>query len=224
MSPIRILLADDHQLVREGFHVLVNSENGMTIVGEAHNGRRAVELSLELMPDIIVMDVAMPELNGIDATRRILAESPKCKIVAVSANSDRRLVSEMLKAGAKAYLLKDSAFEELALAIRTVAAGRVFLSSRIADGVVAGFLQGDEAGKPPSAFTILTSREREVLQLMAEGLATKQIAAALDVSVKTVETHRRQVMEKVNLHSVAELTKYAIREGLASLEVITSTQ
>lgn len=216
---IRILLADDHQIVREGLRALVSAQEGMTVVGESPNGRKAVEQVRELRPDVVVMDVAMPDLNGIEATRRILSENPRCRIVGLSMHSDRRFLSEMLKAGATAYLLKDSAFEELASAIRAVVAGQVYLSPRIADAVVEGYLHGTGLGKQPSAFAVLTSREREVLQLVAEGLATKQIAASLHVSVKTVETHRRQIMEKLDLHSVAELTKYAIREGLASIDV-----
>jgi DNA-binding NarL/FixJ family response regulator len=216
---IGILIADDHQIVREGLRALVASQEGMTVVGESANGRDAVERTIELKPDVVVMDIGMPDLNGIEATRRILADNPKCKIVGLSMHSDRRFLTEMLKAGATAYLLKDSAFEELASAIRAVTVGQVYLSPRIADAVVEGYLHGTSTGKQPSAFAVLTSREREVLQLVAEGLATKQIAVALKVSVKTVETHRRQIMEKLDLHSVAELTKYAIREGLASIEV-----
>ena len=216
---IHILLADDHQIVREGLRALVSAQEGMTVVGEASNGRTAVEQVRALHPDVVVMDVGMPDLNGIEATRRILAESPRCKIVGLSMHSDRRFLSEMLKAGATAYLLKDSAFEELSSAIRAVAAGQVYLSPRVADMVVEGYLHGAVPGKQPSAFAVLTSREREVLQLVAEGLATKQIASTLHLSVKTVETHRRQIMEKLDMHSVAELTKYAIREGLASIEV-----
>jgi DNA-binding NarL/FixJ family response regulator len=215
---IRILLADDHKIVREGLSALVTAQEGMTVVGESANGRIAVDQTRELKPDVVVMDVAMPDLNGIEATRRILAENSRVKVVALSMHSDRRFLTEMLKAGATAYLLKDSAFEELASAIRAVMAGQVYLSPQIADAVVDGYLHGSGPGKPPSAFAVLTSREREVLQLVAEGLATKQIAASLHVSVKTVETHRRQIMEKLDLHSVAELTKYAIREGLASIE------
>src|SRR5665213_791685 len=216
---IKILLADDHQIVREGLRALVTAQDGMSVVGESPNGRDAIERAHELKPDVVVMDIGMPDLNGIEATRRILADNPRCKIVGLSMHSDRRFLTEMLKAGATAYLLKDSAFEELAAAIRAVTAGQVYLSPRIADAVVDGYLHGTDSARQPSAFAVLTSREREVLQLVAEGLATKQIAAALHVSVKTVETHRRQIMEKLDLHSVAELTKYAIREGLASIEV-----
>ncbi len=216
---IRILLADDHKIVREGLHALVASQEGMDVVGEASNGREAVQMTVDLKPDVVVMDVAMPDLNGIESTRRILVENPRCKIVGLSMHSDRRFLSEMLKAGATAYLLKDSAFEELASAIRAVTAGQVYLSPRIADAVVDGYLHGSLTNRQPNAFQVLTSREREVLQLIAEGLATKQIASQLKVSVKTVETHRRQIMEKLDMHSVAELTKYAIREGLASIEV-----
>ena len=215
---IRILLADDHQIVREGLRALVNAQPGMTVVGESSNGRLAAEMTSTLIPDVVVMDIGMPDLNGIEAARRILSQNPQIKIIGLSMHSDRRFLSEMLKAGASAYLLKDSAFEELVTAIRAVVAGQVYLSPRIADTVVDGYLNGAGTGKQSSVFAVLTSREREVLQLVAEGLATKQIAAALHVSVKTVETHRRQIMDKLDLHSVAELTKYAIREGLATSE------
>jgi len=217
---IRILLVDDHQILRKGLAALIGAEEGMTVVGEAANGRDAVEKTRELRPDVVIMDVEMPDLNGIEATRRILAENPQTRLIALSMHSDRRFFAEMLKAGATAYLLKDSAFEELAAAIRAVMAKQVYLSPQVADAVVDGYLHGTPNGaEQPGAFAALTSREREVLQLVSEGMATKQIAGSLQVSVKTVETHRRKIMEKLDLYSVAELTKYAIREGLTSVEV-----
>ena len=214
----RILLVDDHQIVREGLKALLDTQDGLQVIGQAASGREAIELARELQPDVVVMDVGMPDLNGIESTRRILNEMPWARVVALSMHSDRRFLSEMLKAGASAYLLKDIAFEELTLAVRSVASGRVYLSPQIANVVVDGYLGRGGSDQVPGGFAVLTSRKREVLQLIAEGETTKQIAAALHVSVKTVETHRRQLMEKLELRSVAELTKYAIREGLASVE------
>jgi DNA-binding NarL/FixJ family response regulator len=213
---ITILLADDHQVVRQGLKSLLDRYPDLKVVGEAADGRTAVRLAKELSPDVVVMDIGMPDLNGIEATRQLAAGQPVTKIVALSMHADRRFASEMLKAGAKAYLVKDGAFEELADAIRTVMADRVYLSPRVAGTVVDDLVHGESGGG--SAFARLSPREREVLQLMAEGRATKEIAMDLHVSVKTVETHRRQVMEKLNLFSVAELTKYAIREGLTALD------
>ena len=214
---MKVLLADDHRIVREGLKSLLQAQNDMEVVAEAGDGREAMEMAEEFGPDVVVMDVAMPHLNGIEATRRLMSDHPDTKVVALSMHSDRRYVAEALKAGASGYLLKDGAFDELADAIRTVMNNKVYLSPRIADVVVEDYVRHlPKAG--PSAFAALTSREREVLQLLAEGKATKQAAAALHVSVKTVETHRRQIMEKLDLHSVAELTKYAIREGLTSVE------
>jgi len=219
----RILLADDHQIVREGLKSLLEQHADMEVVGEARDGRAAVQMAHDLAPDVVVMDVAMPLLNGIEATRQITAREPHAKVVALSMHSDRRFMTEMLKAGAKGYLLKDGAFEELATAIRSVVSDRVYLSPRIAEVVVDDYVRraDDEQAldRPPAgAFSRLTPREREVLQLMAEGRATKEIALDLKVSIKTVETHRRQMMDKLDIHSVAELTKYAIREGLTSLD------
>ncbi|HYO10680.1 MAG TPA: response regulator transcription factor [Tepidisphaeraceae bacterium] len=214
---MRILLADDHQIVREGLRTLLNQHDDMEVIGEAADGRRAVELATELAPDVVVMDVGMPGLNGIEATRQISLKGPETTVVALSMHSDRRFMGEMLKAGAKGYLLKDGAFEELATAIRSVCDDKVYLSPKIADVVVDDYVRRQGPAEP-GAFAKLTPREREVLQLMAEGRATKEIAMDLRVSIKTVETHRRQIMEKLNIYSVAELTKYAIREGLTSLE------
>jgi DNA-binding NarL/FixJ family response regulator len=230
---MKVLLADDHRIVREGLRSLLEAQEDMTVVGEADNGRLALEMAAEKEPDVVVMDVAMPQLNGIEATRRLMNDQPDTKVVALSMHSDRRYVSEALKAGASGYLLKDGAFEELVTAIRAVIANKVYLSPRVAGVVVDDYVrrlpgerdeEGGDAtdrghrGDGANAFQKLTPREREVLQLMAEGFATKEIAARLHVSVKTVETHRRQLMEKLQLYSVAEVTKYAIREGLTSLE------
>jgi two-component system response regulator NreC len=214
---IRILLADDHKIVRDGLRTLIERQSEMEVVGEAENGRKAVQLTLELVPDVVVMDVTMADLNGIEATRQIHKEQPCIKIIALSMHSDRRFVAGMLKAGASGYLLKDCAFEELASAIHRVVSNRTYLSPGITDIVVKDYIQ-ESPMKPTSPFSVLTAREREVLQLLAEGASTKEIAKSLYVSVKTVETHRMQIMDKLRIHSIAELTKYAVREGLTSLE------
>jgi DNA-binding NarL/FixJ family response regulator len=215
----RILLADDHQIVRQGLKSLLDQHPDMEVIGEAEDGRRAVELTEELHPDVVIMDVGMPGLNGVEATRQVNLKEGKAKVVALSMHSDRRFVGEMLKAGAKGYLLKDGAFEELANAIRTVQANRVYLSPKIANFVVEDYVrQRPEGNGRKSAYASITPREREVLQLFAEGHSTKQVAATLHLSVKTVETHRRQIMEKLQIFSVAELTKFAIREGITSAE------
>jgi DNA-binding NarL/FixJ family response regulator len=218
LSEISILLADDHQIVRSGLRSLFNGEHDMKVVAEAENGRAAVQLVKELSPTVVVMDLTMPDLNGVEATRQILKESPDAKIIALSEHSDHRFVSEALKAGAVGYLPKAVPFEELVQAVRLVAAGKVYLSPRVANLVVEDYVRGGGGHESSSAFTVLTAREREVLQLMSEGQATKEVASSLHVSIKTVETHRAKLMEKLNLYSLAELTKYAIREGLTTLE------
>lgn len=214
--PVRIVIADDHRIVREGLRHLLEKRTDFKVVAEAPDGESVVRLAKELSPDIVILDISMPGMNGIEATRRILAERPGVRILALSMHSDRRFVIETLKAGASGYLLKDSAFDELARAIEVVMARGAFLSPAITEMVVRDFVA--QAGcDDAAAFSVLTPREREVLQLMAEGEPTKAIAARLAVSVKTVETYRQQIMEKLDLHSVAELTKYAIREGLTEL-------
>lgn len=213
----KILIADDHKIVRDGLRILVEKQPDMVVVGEAEDGRKAVKLALKLVPDVVIMDVTMPSLNGIDATRQIHKEQPHIKLIALSMHSDRRFVTGMLEAGASGYLLKDCAFEELAQAIQGVISNHIYLSSEITDIVVRDYVLKSSA-KPSSAYGDLTDREREVLQLLAEGKSTKQIANSLTVSIKTAESHRRRIMEKLNIHSIAELTKYALIEGLTSLE------
>ncbi|MFZ2957650.1 MAG: response regulator transcription factor [Candidatus Ozemobacteraceae bacterium] len=213
----KIIVADDHKIVREGLRTLLEKVSGFKVVGEACDGVQVVEKANELQPHLIIMDISMPVLNGIEASRQILQKLPHTKIIALSMHADRRFVLEALKAGMKAYLLKDSAFEELHSAIKSVLSNRVFLSSSITDLVVREFIQQNGAEISPSAYAVLSPREREILQLFAEGRSTKEIANHLEISVKTVETHRKQVMDKLNLHSIAELTKYAIREGLTTL-------
>ena len=213
---IKVLIADDHQILRQGLRTLLEREPDLEVVAEADNGRSTVRLARERQPEVIIMDVAMPDLNGIEATRQIISEMPKVKVIALSMYADRRFVANMLKAVASGYLLRDCASEELVRAIRVVLGHKTFLSPGVADIVVKDYVQAP-LGSEVSAFSVLTNREREVLQLMAEGKSTNQIAECLHVSVKTVETHRQQMMQKLKMHSVAELTKYAIREGITTL-------
>jgi DNA-binding NarL/FixJ family response regulator len=217
MSTIRVLLADDHKIIRDGLKTLIEKEVGMEVIAEAENGRKTVRLAQKLRPNVVIMDVSMPDMNGIDATRKIIEETPGVRVIGLSMHSDRRYVLGMLEAGACGYLLKDCAFEELATAIRNVARGDTYLSPRIAEVVVKGYLD-KTPGPSRGSGSVLTPREREVLQLLAEGMAAKEIASHLNVSVKTVETHRRNMMEKLNMRGIAELTKYAVREGLVSIE------
>jgi two-component system, NarL family, response regulator NreC len=214
---IRIVLCDDHQIIREGLRSLLDKQSDMRVVGEGTNGNEAIRLAKVHKPDVIVMDVAMPDLNGIAATRRLHEEQPRLKILALSMHSDRRFVTGMLEAGACGYLLKDCAFSELANAIRTVASGGLFISPRIAGSVLQEFTRHTNPAHRLTKVE-LTSREKEILQLIAEGRSTKDIAASLYVSIKTVESHRTHIMQKLGVHSVAMLTKYAIREGFTSLE------
>jgi DNA-binding NarL/FixJ family response regulator len=215
---IKIVLADDHQIVRHGLRNLLASEPDMQVVAEAENGRMVLKPVMDLSPDVVIMDISMPGLNGIEATRQILAECPGVKVIALSMHSDSLFVLNMLKAGASGYLLKDCDLEELVKAIRTVVDNKTYLSPGISDVVIKDFVSGWGGGGGTTAYSILTAREREVLQLMAEGKTTNQIADCLCVSIKTVESHRKQIMSKSGIHSVAELTKYAIRQGLTTLE------
>jgi DNA-binding NarL/FixJ family response regulator len=213
----RILLADDHQITRSGLRALLEQQPDLAVVGEADNGRLAVRMAAELKPDVIVMDINMPELNGIEATRQIRTELPHTKIIALSMHSDKRYVAGMLKAGVSGYLLKNCAFDELVAAINSVIRHQSYLSPAIADTVMKDYTSILE-GLDLSPASQLSSREREVLQLIAEGSSTRDISERIHVSVKTVETHRQQIMRKLNVRSVAELTKFALREGLTSLE------
>ena len=213
---IKILLADDHKIVREGLRSLLEKQPDMEIVAEAEDGRTIVELAMERLPNVVIMDIAMPGLNGIEATHKIIVKTPGIKVVALTMHSDRRFIVEMLKAGASGYLLKDCAFEELTCAIRAVVANRTYISPQLADTVIKDYVRLFP-NIDFSVFSLLTPREREVLQLLSEGKSTKQIASSLRLSVKTIETYRQQIMEKLNIYSIAELTKYAVREGLTSL-------
>ncbi|MGP8051075.1 MAG: response regulator [Desulfobaccales bacterium] len=215
---IKIMIADDHQIVRQGLRNLLAAEPDMQVVAEADNGRKVLPLVKEFAPNIVIMDITMPGLNGIEATRQILAECSGVKVIALSMHSDSLFVLNMLKAGASGYLLKDCALEDLVRAIRTVVNDKTYLSPGISDVVIKDFVSGWDHADLAGAFSVLSAREREVLQLMAEGKSTNQIADCLCVSVKTVESHRKQIMSKSGIRSVAELTKYAIRQGLTSLE------
>ena len=216
MPPIKILIADDHEILREGIRKMIEKEPDMEVVGEAEDGRSAVKLARKLAPDVVLMDITMPDLNGMDATRKIVSETPGVKVLALSMHQDRKYVTGMLEAGATGYLIKGCKFEELATAIRSVARKNVYLSPRIADMVLQGYL-----GKSPKKFAepVLSSREREVLQLLAEGNSVKETAFKLGVSAKTVETHRRHIMEKLQIGNSSEIVKYALREGLITLDL-----
>lgn len=213
---IKIILADDHVVVRQGLRSLLKEDKEIEIVGEADDGHQVIDMVEKLSPDMVVMDVTMPGLNGIEATRKIVAGPGSVKVLALSIHSDKRFILNMFGAGAYGYMLKECAFEELKNAIHTVSRGEFYLSPRIAGIVIKDFFKKSFPDKS-SAFSVLTPREREVLQLLAEGKTTKEVARVLSVSVKTAETHRQQIMSKLEIHSIAELTKYALREGLTSL-------
>jgi two-component system, NarL family, response regulator NreC len=205
----RILLADDHSVVRQGFRLILSSQSDFEVIGEAANGREAVDLAGSLQPDIIVMDVSMPELNGIEATRRLGEVSPKTRVLALSMHKDSVYVREILRAGARGYLLKDSIDSDLIAAVRAVANGDGYLSPAVSDAVLSDYRK-----HVTDPIDLLTSREREVLQMIAEGKTNKEIANTLNLSVYTVEAHRGRIMEKLNLHSTGELVRFAIRNGL----------
>ena len=209
MKRIRILLADDHAVVRRGFQMILAEQSDMEIVGEAANGREALELAAKLKPDVVVMDVAMPELNGIEATRRMAENAPHARVLALSMHKDSVYVREILRAGARGYLLKDSVAADLVSAVRAVASGEGYLSPAVSDAVL-----DDYRRHVTNPIDLLTGREREVLQMLAEGKTNKEIAGILNLSVYTVDAHRGRIMEKLNLHSITELVRFAVRNGL----------
>jgi two-component system, NarL family, response regulator NreC len=206
---IRILLADDHPVVRSGFRMILSAQPNLEIVGEAGNGREAVEMSVRLNPDIVIMDVAMPELNGIEATRRLVQLAPRIRVLALSMHKDSVYVREILRAGARGYLLKDALDKDLVAAVEAVARGDGYLSPQVSDAVLSDYRK-----HVTDPIDLLTSREREVLQLIAEGKTNKEIATLLSLSVYTVDAHRGRIMEKLNLHSTSEIVRFAIRNGL----------
>ena len=212
-----VLLADDHTIICEGLRSLLEKAHGLEVVAEAHDGRTAVQLTRQWSPDVVIMDIGMPGMNGIEATRQITAMQTKTKIIALSMHSRTQYVSSVLEAGASGYLLKDCAAEELILAIRAVLAGRFYLSKQITGVVMKDYVRHITEKRHTDPDT-LTPREREILQLLAEGTSAKQMASQLHISVKTVETHRQHIMDKLNIRTIAGLTKYAIREGLTNLD------
>ncbi len=211
---IKVLIADDHKMMCEGLHQQLSNSPGIEVVGEATNGREAVQMALKVKPNIVIMDLNMHDLNGIEATRIIRSRSPSVKILVLSMYNDSLFVTNALKAGASGYILKEHTFEDLVKAIRMVDLGQIYLSPEITTVVVSNYLS---QVKTESDSQVLTSREREVLQLIAEGKRTKEIAATLCISSKTVGSHLRHIMVKLNTRSVVGLTKYAIREGIAFL-------
>ncbi len=215
---IKVLIVDDHAIVRHGLSRSIQQQEDMEVVGQASDGRGAVEQAKKLSPDVVLMDVSMPYLNGIEATREILRESPDTRVIALSMHSAKRYVREMFRAGASGYLLKDCEFDELVQTIRLIADGQTYISPSISRIVVENYARGTTPEERENAFSVLTQREREVLQLMAEGNSTKQIAMRLFISPKTVEAHRLRIMNKLDIDNVALLTKYAIQEGLTPPE------
>lgn len=214
---VRILLVDDHTMFLNALRSVIEKESGFRIVGEAENGRQALEKVRELNPDVMILDIAMPELNGAETARKVAADHPQIKIIALSMYSEKRIVADMLKAGVRGYVLKDCAYDELREAIHAVMREETYITGKITKVIIKDYVDRlylqDEY-----AFIPLTGREKEVLQLLAEGKTTHEIAAIIKVSDKTVETFRQHIMNKLDLHSVAELTKYAIRVGLTFLE------
>lgn len=217
MIPMRILLADDHTLVRAGIRALIEAIEGATIVAEASNGREAVALAKAHAPDVVVMDISMTELNGIEATAQIKAEVPRSRVLILSMHTTDEFVRRALKAGASGYIVKDSAPLELRMALEAVQRDQVYLSPRVSRGVVSGIVDG-RAEDGESSLDALTPRQREILQLIAEGKSTKEIAFVLEVSVKTVETHRAALMERLGIRDIAGLVLYAVRHSLVSVE------
>lgn len=218
---IRALLVDDHAMLRDGLRAVLEKEPMVEVVGESTDGLEAVETALRLRPDVVVMDIGMRRMNGIEATRELRSQLPECRVLALSVHSDRRYVERMLEAGAVGYVLKESASSELVKAIQQVSRGERYVSPRLADSTLGNGRATGSASRSAGAAGIydkLAPREREVLKLLAEGETSKRIAELLSISPRTVETHRRNIMGKLRLHSVAELTKYAIREGLTSIE------
>jgi len=216
MNPIRILLADDHTVMRNGLRLLLERQPNLSVVGEASDGRETVRAAESFSPDVVVMDIAMPNLNGIEAARQITAARPETAIVILSMHSDESYVIRALKAGARAYLLKDSAEGDLIAAIRAISEGKSFFSPAISRILVEDYMRQLEQQHAEDTYELLTAREREILQLLAEGKTNKEVASMLNLSVYTIETHRTHILQKLNLHNVPELILYAVRKGIIS--------
>ena len=213
---IRILIADDHKIIRDGLRNLISQEKGMEVVAETGSGRDALQLIAKVKPDVVIMDISMPDLNGVEATRQIIKKFPRTRVIALSMHADKRFITGMFDAGASAYLLKDCSFEEMAYAIRRVHSQQMYLCSKISGMVIQDFIRQECSGTVPGNLG-LTARENEILQLLVEGKSSKEIAGLLQLSLKTVETHRQHVMQKLNIHNIADLTKFAIRQGLTTI-------
>ena len=216
MERIRILLADDHNVLREGMRLLLERQPGFEVVGEASDGRETIVLVEELQPDVVIMDIAMPNLNGIEATRRITERSPRVGVVILSMHHDESYVIRSLKAGARAYILKDALKTELVAAIQAVAQGRSFFSPKVSQILQEDYFQALGRKGSDDTYDLLTDREHEILQLIAEGKTNKEVANLLHLSLHTVDTHRTHILQKLNLHSVPELILYAVRKGIIS--------
>jgi len=216
MAPIRILLADDHTVVRDGLRALVEKQVDMAVIGEAADGRDTIRLAEEQSPDVIIMDIAMPNMNGIEATRRIVASNPQTAVLILSMHQDESYVLRSLKAGARGYLLKDSVRSDVIEAIRAVAQGRSFLTRKVSRILQEDYVREMERRGVEDSYDLLTDREREILQLVAEGRTNKEVAALLNISPTTVETHRTHILQKLNLHSIPDLILYAVRKGIIS--------
>jgi two-component system, NarL family, response regulator NreC len=216
MKKVRILLADDHTVMRAGLRALLERQPNLEVVGEGENGRQTVELAVSLRPDVVVMDVGMPVLNGIEATKTIVTQRPATAVVILSVHADESYVMRALKAGARGYLLKDSAATDLISAIQAVSQGKSFFSSKIRLILAEDYARAIKKKGVADSYELLTPREREILQLLAEGKTNKEVASSLDISVYTAETHRGNILQKLNLHSLAELVLYAVRKGIIS--------
>jgi two-component system, NarL family, response regulator NreC len=216
VSTIRILVADDHTIIRSGLRVLLEREQDMKVVGEAADGRHAVQLAEELQPDVVLLDIAMPNLNGIEAARQISAKLSRVSVIVLSMHSDESYVLKTLKAGARGYLLKDSAESDIINAVRAVSQGKAYFSPEISRMLVDDYVRQMQQRGVDDSYELLTSREREILQMLAEGKSNKDIANSLNLSLYTVETHRSNILQKLNLHSLPELILYAVRKGVIS--------
>ena len=216
MKKVRILLADDHTVMREGLRAALEHQPTFEVVGEAADGSQATNLAASLSPDVVVMDIAMPNLNGVEATRQMVSKHPAISVVILSMYSDETYVMRALKAGARAYLLKDSAFTDLIRAIESVSQGKSYFSPKISRILAEDYVRALKQKGSVDSYELLTAREREILQLLAEGKSNKEVATKLNISLYTVETHRGRILQKLNLHSAAELVLYAVRKGIIS--------